>query len=158
MDAMYDSEVASAAEYGSGHSWNRCLLCDTDLKLDWPDLTKLKASNIRNHAHDEWRRAAAAGCPFCKIIIAVIDDAGKQYRCSVPDFYDQLLYAGDPPGDSLKGFQVSLRRNESTGRFLLALEHIWMPPFAGFNEFDEQHHYWGKITVYLDGAPFLLLT
>lgn len=158
MDAKYDSEVAPAAEYGSGPSWNRCLLCSTDMELDWPDLTKLKPSNIKNHAHDEWRMAAAAGCPFCKIIIAVIDDAGKQYRCSVPDFYDQLLNTGNPPGGRVKGFQVSVTRNESTGRYLLALEHIMMPLFAGSDEMDEQDHFWGTITVYLDGAPFILLT
>lgn len=158
MDAKYDSEVAPAAGYGLGPSWNRCLLCDTDLDLDWPDLTKLKPSKIRNHAQDEWRKAAAAGCSFCNIIIAVTDDAGKQHKCSVPDTYDQLINTGHPPGDGPKGFQVSLNRNESTGRYLLALEHIWMPSFADFDDFDEQDHYWGKITVYLNGAPFLLLT
>lgn len=155
MDAKYDSETASAAEYGSGPSWNRCLLCATDLKLDWPDLTKLKPSNINNHAHDEWRKAAAAGCSFCNIIIAVADDAVKQHRCSIPGYYEKLLNTGLPPGESLKGFQVSLNCNKSTGRYLLALEPLWMPLWA---DPEEQSHWWGAITVYLDGAPFLLLT
>ena len=148
MAAEYDSEVALAAEHGSGPFWNRCLLCGTDLKLDWPDLNELNPSDIKNHAHDEWRRAAAAGCPFCNIIIAVIDDAKQQHRCSVPDVYN-LIMTGSPTGNDIKGFQVILARNDSTGRYLLALEHIWMPLLV---QPEEQREFWGTITVYLDGA------
>lgn len=75
MTAECDREVAQFAGLHSLPIWNRCLLCGTDLELDWPDLCELNASDIKNHAHDKWRRAAGSGCPFCSIVIAVIDDA-----------------------------------------------------------------------------------
>lgn len=138
-------------EHGLGPFWNRCFLCGTDLELDWPDLTELVPSDIKNRAHDDWRWAAAMNCPFCSIVIAILNDAGREHDCSVPDDY-RLAFAGGPLGNYIKGFQVVLARNESTGKYLLALEVIWIP----LPENEWQRKFWGIITVYLDGVlvPF----
>lgn len=153
MTAECDRQVAQFAGLHSLPFWNRCLLCGTNLELDWPDLSELNASDIKNHAHEKWRRAAESGCPFCSIVIAVIDDAVKQHGCSVPDHYRRLWTDG-PFGGDLEAFQVFLGRNESTGHFLLALELVMMP---FFHESGKQSEFWGTITVYLDGPqpPFL---
>lgn len=148
MSAEYDGEVGEAADEPSFPFWNCCLLCGTNLEQDWPDLSGLSPSDIKNHAHDEWRRAAKSGCPFCSIIISIIDDAGEHHGCSIPDDYE-LANTGSPAGDETRGFQVILSRNESTGRYLLALELVWMP----LEEPRAQSEFWGTITVYLDGTP-----
>jgi hypothetical protein len=147
MAAEY--EAALAAEQAFGSFCNHCLLCGTNLYLDWPDLTELNPSEIKNHAHDEWKRAAATGCPFCSIIVAVIDDAVEQHGCSIPgpDEYG-CIETRSPTRTGIKGFQVILARNDVTGRYLLALEHVWMPLLV---EAGEQSEFWGNITVYLSG-------
>lgn len=148
MATQCDSEVAPPAGHGSVPFWNHCLLCGTDLRQDWPDLSTLNPSDIKNHAREKWRRAAETGCSFCNIIIAVIDDAEKQHGCSVPDFY-RRVHKDSPFGGDLEGFQVFLGRSDSTGRYLLALEFVMMPLLLEPKEKDE---WWGTITIYVDGA------
>lgn len=152
MASECDSEGRPVADcgLGSGPFGKNCLLCGTDLKLDWPDLSRLNPAHVKNHAPGDWRRAAQSGCPFCNIIIAVIDDAGKQHGCSVPDVY-RIRETGIPGGYDTKGFQVLLELNESTARYLLALELIMMP----LEEPRTQGQFWGTITIYLDGTPSL---
>lgn len=133
-------------DHGSSSSslGTNCLLCGTDLGLDWPDLSKLVPADIRDHAPDDWRRAAHSGCPFCNVVVSVVDDARKQHGCFV---------AGLPFRNwevNYNGFQVFLGPNESTGQYLLALEHVWMPLLVEPGE--EQNEFWGIITVYLDGT------
>lgn len=156
MTAEHDIKGAVLEDHDSVPFWNHCLLCGTDLEQDWPDLSELDPSDIKNHAHDEWRRAAETGCPFCSIVVAVIDDAGKQHGCSIPDKYHNIKNTGSPTDNDKKGFQVILERNGSTGRYLLALELVWMPLLVEpGKKLDSE--FWGTITVYLDGTLFLLL-
>lgn len=136
MASEYDSEVDEAVDHGSVSSWKRCLVCGTDLELEWPHLSEVNPSGIKNHARDEWTRGAELGCSFCNIVFSVINDAGKRYGCSI--------------GDQVKDFQVFLGLNESTGRYLLALEYVWMPLLV---EPGHVNRAWGSITVYLDGKP-----
>lgn len=154
MAAEHDSEVApgAACGFGTGSFEKNCLLCGTDRELDWPDLSKLDPADVKNHTPGDWRRAAESGCPFCNIIVAVIDDAGKQHGCSVPDVYQVWNSGPAASDDKIKGFQVFLGPNEATGRYLLALEHVWMPNMV------EPGEWWGTITVYLDGKPPQLWT
>lgn len=155
MAAEHDVEEAPPADHGSVPFWNHCLLCGTDLEQDWPDLSELDPSDIKDHAIDEWRRASETGCPFCNIIIAVIEDAGKQHGCSIPDDF-RLRRIGSPTGNAIKGFQVILERNESTGQYLLALEVVWMPLLMEPGKRMDSE-FWGIITVYLDGKVSLIL-
>lgn len=148
MAAEHESEVALAADYGSVPFRNHCLLCGTDLRQDWPDLSTLNPSDIKNHAREKWRRAAESGCSFCNIITAVIDDAEKQHGCSVPEDY-RRIQKDSPFGGDLEGFQVFLGRSDSTGRYLLALEFVMMPLLVEAKEMSE---WWGTITIYVDGA------
>lgn len=149
MAAEHDSEVALAADHGSIPFWKRCLLCGTHLELEWPDLSEVNPSDIKNRGRREWRRGAELGCSFCNIITSVFDDAENQHKCQIPNG----LYIEDTgnPGGSYKmeGSQVFLGPNESTGRYLLALEFVNMPLLVGPGQ---QPDYWGIITIYLDGT------
>ncbi|KAG6361761.1 hypothetical protein INS49_009989 [Diaporthe citri] len=148
MASEYDSEIDEAANHGSIPFWKRCLLCGTDLELDWPYLPEINPSDIKNHAHGEWRRGAELGCSFCNIVVSVVDDARKQHGCSISDGYGRILSALPDRKYTLKGFQVFLGLNESTDRYLLALEFVWMPLLV---DPEEQNEFWGTITIYLDG-------
>lgn len=148
MAFEHDSEVDEAAHNGSIPYWKRCLLCGTDLELDWPHLSELNPSDIKNHALGEWTRGAELGCSFCNIVVSVVDDAKQQHGCSIPDDYDIIQVL--PDGDyTMKGFQVFLGLNESTERYLLALEFVWMPLLV---DSGNQNEFWGTITIYLDGT------
>lgn len=154
MAAEHDSEVALAADHGLLPFWKRCLLCGTDLELEWPDLSEVNPSDIKNRGRGEWRRGAELGCSFCNIIISVFDDAEKQHNCQIPDGF--LISNTDSPQCfyKIEGSQVFLGPNGSTGRYLLALEFVDMPLLA---EPGQQPNYWGIITIYLDGTlPFCL--
>lgn len=149
MAAEHDSEVVLAADQGSVPFWKRCLLCGTDLELEWPDLSELSPSNIKNRGRGEWRRSAELGCSFCNIINSVFDDAEKQHKCRIPDgFY--ISNTGSAGGSyKIEGPQVFLGLNESTGRYLLALELVNMPLLV---EPGQPPDFWGIITIYLDGT------
>lgn len=145
MATTVEVDLVSTIEHGSGEFQMRCRLCGTDLGQDWPDLSELNPLDIKNHALDEWRGAADWGCPFCNIVISVLDDSWKQYGC-----YDSLYYK-DPantPDPDMQGFQVMLHPN-TKGQYLLSLEHINMPLLVDPDS--EQDEFRGTITVYLDG-------
>lgn len=147
MTSEYDNEADEAAAHGSIPFWKCCLLCGTDLELDWPHLSELNPSEIKNHAYGEWRRGAELGCSFCNIVVSVAADARKQHGCTISERYDVIT--GLPDRDyTLKGFQVFLGLNESTERYLLALEFVWMPLLV---DPGQQNQFWGTITIYLDG-------
>lgn len=139
MAGEYDSGSIPASDDSSSIVEVCCELCATNLARDWPDLSAINPLDISKHADDEWRRAAELGCSFCNIVISVFDDAVEQHGCS-----------SVAPLDAT-GFQVYLGPDGSTGRYLLALEHVMMPllvePSDGMKEF------WGIITVPLDGKP-----
>lgn len=117
---------------GSGSFGKSCLLCCTDLELDWPDLSRVNPADAGNHAFGDWKQAAESGCAFCNIVVGVIDDAWKQHECLVS-----------------RDMNVILSLNESTGRYLLAFDPVMI-------RLEEPHaQRWGRgtITVYLDGTP-----
>ncbi|KAL1867856.1 hypothetical protein Daus18300_006131 [Diaporthe australafricana] len=145
MAAKCDSEMGPASDHASGTLRKRCDLCATDLERDWPDLSLINPRDIKNHAEEEWRRAAELGCSFCNIIVSISDDAAEQYGCSFPADFKSL---------DLKWFQVFLCPNGSTGRYTLALTHVWMPLLAGPGFRKE---FWGAITVHLDEADIFNL-
>lgn len=148
MDAIHDSDVAPAADPGSGSgaSGNNCFLCGTDLGLDWPDLSKLNTVDMEGHLYDDWEWAAVFGCPFCNIIFDVVDDIGKRHGCSILGNHTSTQKA---LLDHLGALQVHLRLNEVTQRYLLALEMVWMPLLV---DYGTQSEFWGIVTVYLDGT------
>lgn len=148
MASEYDSEVDEAADHGSIPFWKRCLLCGADLDLEWPHLSEVNPSDIKNNAPAEWRRSAELGCSLCNIVVSVIDDARKQHGCSIPDDYHKIMGALPDREYTVKGFQVFLGLNESTERYLLALEFVWMPLLL---DSGQKMEFWGTITVYLDG-------
>lgn len=154
MAEEHDSEAAPATSLGSSTFRTSCYLCDSVLEQDWPDLSTINPLNIKNRAGYEWERAAESGCPFCNIVVSVVDDAREQYGCSTAEESSPLLNPGLPYGENTRGFQVFLGPRDSTGRYLLALELVMMPLLVepGF-----QKEFWGIITVYLDGEPSLWL-
>ncbi|KAK2599200.1 hypothetical protein N8I77_010973 [Diaporthe amygdali] len=151
MATKHDGETALAAAHGSGTFPKRCELCDTVLAQDWPDFSKIDPLSIKNHAGGEWKRAAESGCPFCSIVVSVIGDARIQHGCSMPADFGVIDYESSTE-ERIKGFQVFLGLNASTGRYLLAIEHVWMPMLGG-----TQKEFWGTITVYLDELDVLNL-
>lgn len=152
MAATAYTDLAAAPGHGSNPFVMRCRLCHTDLGQDWPDLSKLDPLSIKNHPLDAWRTAADWGCPFCNIIISVLDNSWKQYGC-----YDSLYFkdpenARDPV---MQGFQVLLHPN-GKGQYLLSLEHINMPLLVGPGGVNDEFR--GTITVYMDGKLCLPLS
>lgn len=142
-----DSDVVPSTEDSSGEFEMQCRLCGTDLGQDWPNLSKLNPLDIKNHALYEWRGAADWGCPFCNIVVSVLDDSWKQYGC-----YDTLYRKDLEKGldSGWQGFQVLLHPN-AKGQYLLSLEHVKIPVLGDLASFVERDL--GTITIYMDRKP-----